>query len=242
VEPFSNQEKNYVTIVCKDHGEFRTTPRTFLDGKYGCPTCARFLKGRNSKSDLNNIVTNSLPDMLIIESPIIVLKEKIIGTVYCFINTINNKLYIGETVKSNYEERFSEHRNKAEKGNNYFYKAIRKYGWDKFDKVILFQTDVLDNTPENKKLLNDIVNEKEIYYINKYKTSDHKFGYNLTNGGDGIVGYKHSEKTLKTLSETHSGEKHWKYGKNNYGGCAILQFDLDFNLIKEWDSMKEIER
>lgn len=244
VLPFNNQEKEHIIIICPEHGEFKTTPRTLIKGKYGCPICARILKGRNSRSKINDVINKSpLPELNVVKSPIIVLKEKLIGTVYCFINKINNKLYIGETVKSNYEERFSEHRNKAERGiNNYFYKAIRKYGWDNFDKVILFQTEILENTEENKKYLNNIVNQKEVYYINKYKTTNHNFGYNLTNGGDGIVGYKHSEETKKKLSESHKGEKHWKFNKENYGGDIILQFDLDFNFIQEWPSMSEIER
>lgn len=240
---FSNQEKEYITIICPEHGEFVTTPRTFLNSKYGCPTCARYLKGRISKSGINDISITPLSNLDIIENPIIVLKEKLVGTVYCFINIKNNKLYIGETVKSNYEERFSEHRNKAERGvDNYFYRAIRKYGWNCFNKVILFQTEVLDNTEENKQYLNDIVNKKEVFYIKKYRTTDHNFGYNLTDGGDGIVGYKHSEETRKKLSDSHKGEKHWKYRKQNYGGDIILQFDLDYNFIQEWISMSEIER
>ena len=35
--------------------------------------------------------------------------------------------------------------------------------------------------------------EKEKYYISKYKTNNSEFGYNLTEGGDGIVGFKFSE-------------------------------------------------
>ena len=101
----------------------------------------------------------------------------------------------------------------------------------------------MDNTDENKKILNDIVNEKEVYYINKYNKTDHKKGYNLTDGGDGVVNYKFSEESRRKIYEKKSGENHWNYGNfNNKTSSLILQFDLDFNFIREWPSMKEIER
>lgn len=84
--------------------------------------------------------------------------------------------------------------------------------------------------------------EKETFYINLFRSDSSEFGYNLTSGGDGISGYKHTEETKRKLSESHSGEAHWKFGKTNVGGEAILQFDLDFNFIKEWPSMSEISR
>ena len=48
-----------------------------------------------------------------------------------------------------------------------------------------------------------------------FKSNDRNFGYNLTEGGDGPVGMKHSEITKKLLSEKHFGVHHWKYGTKN---------------------------
>ena len=74
---------------------------------------------------------------------------------------------------------------------------------------MLFQTEeVLLNTPENKEILNDIVNKKEIEYIALYKSTDHQYGYNLTIGGDGVSGYTFSKEAKKHLSEIRSGENH----------------------------------
>ena len=28
-----------ITIICKEHGEFETTPQKFLISKFGCPKC-----------------------------------------------------------------------------------------------------------------------------------------------------------------------------------------------------------
>lgn len=239
VQTFNNKKKDTIIIVCPIHGEFETLPTNFLHSKYGCSKCAR----DQSKKHNNVLNHNTINDLHPISNPVIVSKNFLIGTIYCFINKINNKLYIGETVRSDYNERFNEHRNKAKNGiNSYFYKAIRKYGWDSFDLIILQQTEILENTDENKCYLTSIVNELEKYYINKYNTSNHTKGYNLTEGGDGISGYKHSEETKKLYSQQRLGEKHWKYGKFNNGGDIILQFDLDFHFIKEWPSMCEINR
>ena len=36
------------------------------------------------------------------------------------------------------------------------------------------------------------------------------------------------------MSKARSGENHWHYGKlNDYNSKKVLQFDLDFNFIKE---------
>lgn len=247
VDLFINKETDKICIICPIHGEFFVTPKSFLKSKNGCPKCA---KNRHIISNVNLLSEkdgNNILELHSIESPIICDKEHYIGTVYCFINTINNKLYIGETVRSNYTERFNEHRQKAEllnyPGCTYFYKAIRKYGWNNFSKIILFQTEVMEATPENKSLLNDLANEKEIYYINKYKTTNHKFGYNITSGGDGVVGYKFSEESRIKMSEARKGEKHWNFGNlNNSTSKTILQFDKNFKFVKEWPSMHEIER
>lgn len=242
VEEFTNIEKDKVTIICSEHGAFKTTPKCFLKGKYGCPKCANRLKGLKHKSGINSVTINVV-DLPIIENPLIVNRHCIIGTVYCFKNKTNGKLYIGKTVKRNYEERFTEHRvNSVKNPSNYFYKALNKYGWEGFDKVVLFQTETLEDTNENKKLLNDIVNAKEAYYIDKYDTTNHSKGYNLTKGGDGIVGYKFSEEVKAKMSASISGKNHWNYGKTNSAGQPILQFDLDFNFIKEWPSAAEAAR
>lgn len=239
-----NTEEDKITIICPKHGPFITTPKSILKSKFGCKKCAYEL--RNNKSGKNDLIKEciNIDNLIPLENPKVVDKNKLIGTVYCFINKTNNKLYFGETVKSDFNERFNEHRSKSKLGVvNYFYNAIRKYTWENFDKIIVFQTDVYDKTDENKEILNNIVNKKEKEFIKQFNTDNHQFGYNLTKGGDGIVGYKFTEETKKKMSILHSGENHWNYGNlNNKTSDIILQFDLDFNFIKEWPSMREIER
>lgn len=55
-----------------------------------------------------------------------------------------------------------------------FYNACKKYGFNNFS------FEVLEFTEKDK------LNEKEIYYIEQYKTNITEFGYNMTKGGDGL--------------------------------------------------------
>lgn len=90
-------------------------------------------------------------------------------------NLINNKVYIGIT-KVGLEQRARKDGNHYA-GSPYFYSAIQKYGWDNFKHEIL-----LDNLTEKE------VKEQEKYFIDKYKSNDREYGYNLTEGGDGVSG------------------------------------------------------
>lgn len=60
------------------------------------------------------------------------------------------------------------------------YNAIRKYGKDSFSISILE-----DDIPQ------ELLDEKEIYYIDKYSTF--REGYNNTVGGGGTKHYKHTK-------------------------------------------------
>ena len=147
------------------------------------------------------------------------------NVVYMYTNKISGRRYVGIT--NNLERRYKEH---LRHSTQLIDKKIKEYGIDNFDFEILFI-----GTYDECKI-------KEQEYIEQYETMVYQNGYNVTKGGDGVVGYKHSEETKKLYSEQRSGENHWKYGKNNVGGHEILQFDLDFNLIQTWPSMSEISR
>lgn len=92
--------------------------------------------------------------------------------IYMITNKINNKKYIGQSVRI--EIRWREHKNSYLKNdtNSHLYNAMKKYGIENFDFNILEEC-------EKKEL-----NKKEKYWIDYYQTMDRSKGYNATSGGD----------------------------------------------------------
>jgi group I intron endonuclease len=113
--------------------------------------------------------------------------------IYKATNLINGKQYIGKTIFA-MEIRQTKHisnLNTVKKRHYPLYSAIKKYGKENFEWVVI-------DTAETEEELN----AKEIYWIKFYDTLSPK-GYNLTDGGDGQSGHKHSEETKKKISENN---------------------------------------
>lgn len=97
--------------------------------------------------------------------------------IYKITNNINGKVYIGKSI--HIKRRWSEHKadiNDTTK-QNHLYRAFRKYGLENFtfEIIELCQED------------NNILSEKEKYWINFYNSYEN--GYNETRGGDGLFKY-----------------------------------------------------
>lgn len=103
------------------------------------------------------------------------------GTIYIIKNKINKKVYIGQTT-ININERFKQHMKNStiNSKKQKFYRAIKKYGRKNF------YIEALENDIDENKL-----NEKEIYYIDKYNSFFD--GYNSTKGGKGRIINKKSD-------------------------------------------------
>lgn len=108
----------------------------------------------------------------------------------------NDKYYIGITSKK-LEERWRKN-GTGYKGHSLFWNAIQKYGWDNIEHLLL-----IDNLTHKEAC------EKEIELIQKYNTTNRKFGYNLTKGGEGSLGYFHSEEVKMKMR----GRESWCKGK-----------------------------
>ena len=136
----------------------------------------------------------------------------IFNCIYCYINKINGKRYVGQA--SNFDKRHRNHINESYNKNiksyNYpFHKAIRKYG------IKNFEVEILKENLETQCLLN----LWECYYIDKFNTlAKNQKGYNVASGGSN--GNTYAGKTNEEMKEIFNEE--WrrkvsdsKKGKNN---------------------------
>lgn len=168
--------------------------------------------------------------------------KNIYNVIYKITNVVNNKVYIGQT-KTSLRKRLLCHISHAKADTkskkHYFQYAILKYG------LCNFRIDILETCESNK------LNEREIYWISKYKSHDSKFGYNCTFGGDGCRSSKQiSEITRNKISRANKikwsteeyKQKQSQSRKNSWKSRSykIIQLDNYMNFIKLWNSKKEI--
>ena len=137
--------------------------------------------------------------------------------VYKITNLINNKVYIGITKQI--IKRIGNHiyyfKNPNSSNNTYLHKSLRKYGLEFFTIEVLEICDTLDS-----------LNDKEVYWIQYYNSTDNKKGYNLDSGGN-----------LKEPNEQNIINR-----RLNAKATPVAQYDLQGNLIQTFCSVKEASR
>ena len=117
-------------------------------------------------------------------------------TIYLHKNKINNKVYIGQTIQDNLNDRWKN--GLGYKSCTYFYNAIKKYGWDNFEHIILEQ---------NENWSQEDLDNKEVYYINLYQSNNPKYGYNITEGGQNSISPNALPRAIEWMKE------HPEFGK-----------------------------
>ena len=120
------------------------------------------------------------------------------GVIYRHIYTGDGRSYIGQSI---YSEQIRTKGHLRSKDSTYFHRAIRKYGWDNFTTEILHEN--IDPM---------YLDDWEMYYISIYETLGTK-GFNMTAGGRGIRGYRHTEKHKAYLSLRMAGVNNHFYGR-----------------------------
>lgn len=168
--------------------------------------------------------------------------------IYKIINLANGKVYIGKSLRLEY--RYKKHLwnlNKNNHINKHLQAAYNKYS------NINFWFEIIEECSKS-----DIC-EREIYWIEKYKSYDPEFGYNKTKGGDGLKatneiklkisnslkGKKHTLERRLNQSKAQSNLKRTHIHKKNISKSLfkkVVQYDIFDNFIKEWESINQIEK
>jgi hypothetical protein len=137
-----------------------------------------------------------------------------VAYIYSITNTVNSKPYVGKTQKPNPYDRWKQHLQLARSFNNLqennsalsmpILRAISKYGADKFKFRVI------------EECSDDIVNERESYWIDKLDSCNN--GYNITLGGEGI-------------------KKPQKYWANHPHSKAVSCYTLEGEWVKDYESV-----
>ncbi len=152
--------------------------------------------------------------------------------IYKITNMSNGLNYVGCTI-GKMEERFKEHvyRCFSSNNNSKLYNSMRKYGKENFIITLIEECEM------------ETMYDREKYYIKEYDTF--KNGLNSTIGGDGCLGYTHSEEIRKKISEnTKNGNSHKGktydvlYGEN----AEFEKLKRKTSVKKSWDKLTEQDK
>lgn len=126
----------------------------------------------------------------------------LINYIYCYTNKINGKKYVGQT--NCLERRCREHKSnafnlKSVNYDNIIHRAFRKYGFDNFDFEVL--EELIDQPQE-------LVNDREIYWIKEKRSLVSEHGYNVLEGG------KNASRTALTQEQIDKIKTMLKEGKS----------------------------
>lgn len=133
----------------------------------------------------------------------IINPKQIEAGIYKFTCLINSKVYIGKSI--NLYKRINYHKNYSRNMKNkfIFHKAITKYGWDSFNVEILEIFEKFDKSKDNQILL-----EREAYYIELFDATNREKGYNICKYSTDRTGLKHSEEHKRKISIANTGKTH----------------------------------
>lgn len=119
-------------------------------------------------------------------------------SVYIHTNKLDGKKYVGQTSQ---KPEYRWNNGKRYGHNEYFSRAILKYGWDNFSHEI-----VASNLTE------DEANSLEETLIKELDTTNKDKGYNIMLGGNM---HRHTEETKQKMARTRTGRKHSKSWRKN---------------------------
>lgn len=145
--------------------------------------------------------------------------DEVISGIYCIQNKIDGKRYVGQS--KHIYRRWKKHKwelNKSQHINVHLQHAWDKYGENNFKFKILELCE------------QDVIDEREKFYINRYKCLDQKYGYNLESGGHNYKKLSESTKNKlkKGLEKANEARKR-----------PVVQYDTLGNQIKVFNSGKE---
>lgn len=170
------------------------------------------------------------------------------------------EVYIGQSL--NIEKRWSYYRQRNCKNQSKIYKSLLDYGVENHKFFVELEVKAYSGWPSSIR----IMDKYEQFFIEKYVKEGYSM-LNLTSGGRDcklfeetkeLMRQRFTEELKNEYSEARKGEKNYFFGKHhdeetrkimsekgktnklgakNGRARAILQYDLNGNLIKEWETV-----
>jgi group I intron endonuclease len=154
------------------------------------------------------------------------------NVIYRITNTVNNKIYIGQTIQNITERYCGMDLTSSRTASSILQHAALKYGNDKFFAEVIYQSPFIDT----KEILDDL-NSKETYFIDFYQSN--KVGYNIREGGKN---HSRTEAERKRLSDSLVARKSYlrAYGDPEGNRIEVLNLSgfckenkLDFSAMQK---------
>lgn len=150
------------------------------------------------------------------------------GYIYKITNSKNNKVYIGQTIKSRPTDRYSQHKYLAnhpeqEKGISYLHRAMLNDGLENF----IF--DIIEEVDNNR------LDEREIFWIKEYNSLAPN-GYNISSGGGGTPGHSR----IQTLDERKKRQQSNRQFYIEHPEAKIASSERTKNLWRDENYRKQV--
>ena len=159
------------------------------------------------------LVLNGLENMELVLSYRDLLRNK--RGIYCLINTVNDKLYIG-SAKDLYL-RLTEHLSNKQ-SNRALQNAIVKHGLDKFSYGVLEYF-----TYDSKLVSNKSLTDLETSYIEKYSF---EILYNFKRTATSMLGYKHTDEAKLKMLRRYEDKNSRRENKFSLDGFAFASHPM----------------
>lgn len=154
--------------------------------------------------------------------------------VYVHINKINGKKYVGQTIHGNHPKKRWIN-GLGYQSQQYFWRAIQKYGWGNFDHEIVASNLTKEEADNFEKIL-----------IKQLNTTDRNLGYNISFGGDGTPGVRPTEAQIQKHNESmrkYFDDPAYRQMMSDVAiKKAVWQFTEKGEFVIEYSSSKEAER
>ena len=158
------------------------------------------------------------------------MKNKVICGIYGIKNLVNGKMYVGQAI--NIYKRWKDHIDDLDENKHYnlhLQRSWNLYGKENFDFLVLEECQQED------------LNQREIFYVDKFDA--YVNGYNQTLGGDGSLGYKHSDDVIQKMCQIQQERfqdienREVLRDAHEFESKPILQIDFSGNIVHEWPSV-----